>query len=600
MDRQFAGVNQPPPATPPRHGSSTYGDSPLAVSPVSALSPSRRGIKGPRIALDSNLGGRDTTETEREANDAPGTAKKVTWSKTEEVLEFDVEEERRRRSGASTISESTMSERSDDDADRSGDSSIVFEEGGSLVMHDSVDVDGEAEDESSASIASKIDEMIEEFTDVFSPSLISDEPSMEGPSIASTPLTMPLPKVPSPASVVPLPVLPLAPRSRPSSSTVPASTFASASYPGSTEDKSVSFSYDDTASQFVSELPALATSRSFAPTKKASTPSLYKPSEYALPDLPENSPFVGFTSPVVLPLSPRAFRNELHHSTTAAVTGPPSPYRSPRSPNRPPSLLLPPIPLSPASIPLSRHASIVEAEDNDGTIRGAGPMNMGRDKLFERSRKYEDMLEGVSGALEKDAKSIGASSAQEVGIVDKESIEAPSLSIYRSVTKGPRAIPARPALNSSASTTSSTSSGSSTSIIASESALDRLQQGVRDQAAASTRTLVKENESVVKLTPRKGRARKSLSTGDIQVSYFRRLSNCCTTNANHHRTQDVKGPPTPSKIRASPLLNSSTLNAAEEAEDDFASGMHTSLKQIFKSQVRQITDTPVSDECSTY
>ncbi|GAA5986825.1 hypothetical protein JCM11641_007809 [Rhodosporidiobolus odoratus] len=188
--RVYAGAAVPPPTSPP-----------------SALSPIRRGIRGPR-AMDGNGDYDDGEETEREEAYASRTLRRqpsnktVTWAETEEVLEFEVEEERRRSmmsDASSTFSDddryyrnghgSTDEEDSEDDiyaVHIGGNGSYSFEEGGSVevhdLSHDGADSDAEESVVSTGSCAmddmiGQIDSYIHEgesyeTTDIFSPSQI--------------------------------------------------------------------------------------------------------------------------------------------------------------------------------------------------------------------------------------------------------------------------------------------------------------------------------------------------------------------------------------------------------------------------------------------
>ncbi|KAK4058064.1 Bud site selection protein bud4 [Microbotryomycetes sp. JL221] len=162
-DRRIAGSSIPPPNTPPHHRRSTsismspaatteaiYGSPSKPVIP-SALSPQRRGFKGPcDSSYDDDNNNHDARMGGRTLRRQPS-AKTVTWAATEEVLEYEVDEdEHRRESGVSSVlSSSEDGDNSygydedvkyyghDDSFDnRSANTSLGFEEGGSVEVHD--------------------------------------------------------------------------------------------------------------------------------------------------------------------------------------------------------------------------------------------------------------------------------------------------------------------------------------------------------------------------------------------------------------------------------------------------------------------------------
>ncbi|GAA6061693.1 hypothetical protein JCM10212_005985 [Sporobolomyces blumeae] len=179
-DRRIV-ASGPPPPTPPR---SSVEES-ITLSPNgSAMSPIRRGMRGPRpMGQDGEFD--DGDETEREELSRPlrrqPSNKTVTWAETEEVLEFEVEEERRRSmmSDASTLSDDdrrySSDEYDDEDYDRpyphhqGDDSSYSYQEGGSIEVHS---VDGDSDNDESVvsttsstmeDIMGQIDDQISEF-----------------------------------------------------------------------------------------------------------------------------------------------------------------------------------------------------------------------------------------------------------------------------------------------------------------------------------------------------------------------------------------------------------------------------------------------------
>ncbi|BGP12856.1 hypothetical protein JCM10213_005229 [Rhodosporidiobolus nylandii] len=223
---------------------------PLPQSPPSALSPGRRGIRGPR-PLDGSFDDGDETEREDAALSSrtlrrQPSNKTVTWAETEEVLEFEVEEERRRSmmsDASSTFSSDDgdhgrygsedEEEDSEDDGYRAyhpqqhaqqqhyqhqfggphAGARYSFEEGGSVEVHDlsgdysysstyDHDAGSDAEDSVVSTGSSAMDDMIGQIdsyiheggsyevvtADIFSPSQIpsfSDSPDL--PSHHSSP-----------------------------------------------------------------------------------------------------------------------------------------------------------------------------------------------------------------------------------------------------------------------------------------------------------------------------------------------------------------------------------------------------------------------------
>ncbi|GAA6000450.1 uncharacterized protein JCM10292_001521 [Rhodotorula paludigena] len=219
--RVVAGASVPPPNTPPATERRLPDPREASRSPPpqqSAMSPVRRGMRGPRPL--SGDGG-DETDRAQEGDEEPvrtvrrqASSKSVAWAETEEVFEFEVEEERRRSmmSDASTLSdegryaygrgaESSEEDELDDDFAQHRQQ-YSFEEGGSIEVHDVRDVDDGASDADNSvvsSTSSAMDEVIGQIdhylheesyddTDVFSPSQIpsfSDQPDL--PSHRSIP-----------------------------------------------------------------------------------------------------------------------------------------------------------------------------------------------------------------------------------------------------------------------------------------------------------------------------------------------------------------------------------------------------------------------------
>lgn len=499
-DRRFvAGASRPPPITPPRSGSSsTYGESPLASSPDSAQ-PRRSagGASSPRnpvsiTPIRNKYSDGDDTETEgvasakRQQRAMGSNSKKVTWATTEEVLEFDIEEERR-RSGASNQSGSTLSERSYDEEEAdTTENSIVFE-GGSIEVHDiddSYDSDGESESaRSSASTVEEMMHMVDDFIseDVFSPSLISDEDPVSHNSfghIFESPARSPA-RLSSSAALSPLIS---SPRNRPTSITASSPRFTPAANPSSPKKVSSpfesSFSYDDAVAQILLDNNAPSQTLLSSPFKTIKSTSFASTSQYAIPHLPENSPFIGFNA-TTLPLTPRSSRSGINPRSSTPIAEESSPTRA--SPRSATAAILD---YGSPSQQLSRHASIVEGGEDmstfgsmRGSIRGPNKMSIGRERFDERTKRHEALLSGQSTA------------------------------------QTPRAIPARPPLNSNNSSIGLSTSSVASSIrviLANESALDRViaaAGGVAPQSPTPSEQVVKK-----KLPPK----RKSLSTGDLK------------------------------------------------------------------------------------
>ncbi|BGP21746.1 GTP binding protein [Rhodotorula toruloides] len=204
--RIIAGSSVPPPNTPPRerHYTSEASPSSLRSPGGSALAQTRRGMRGPRPISG---GYDDGEETEREevgrAVRRQPSSKSVAWAETEEVFEFEVEDERRRSglSDASTLSDEGRyygHDSFDEESDsphytHQPDGSFTYEEGGSVEVH-GVEDGSDADESVVSSASSAVDEVIGQIdeylheesatfdeTDVFSPSQIpsfTDQPDL--------------------------------------------------------------------------------------------------------------------------------------------------------------------------------------------------------------------------------------------------------------------------------------------------------------------------------------------------------------------------------------------------------------------------------------
>ncbi|SCV68584.1 BQ2448_705 [Microbotryum intermedium] len=154
-ERRFGGSADPPPNTPP-HARSATSESNGSPAPASAMSPHRRGAH-------------PSTETETHSTTASQvirrqpSAKTVTWAATEEVLEFEVDD--RRASGVSYASSTSDDagyyghEQDDSTEVEEGNSSMGFEEGGSVEVHDYNS--SEDDDDDGESAVSTVDELID-------------------------------------------------------------------------------------------------------------------------------------------------------------------------------------------------------------------------------------------------------------------------------------------------------------------------------------------------------------------------------------------------------------------------------------------------------
>ncbi|GAA5842429.1 hypothetical protein JCM9279_005380 [Rhodotorula babjevae] len=183
VSRHAAGASAPPPVSPPP-----------ATSTSSAMAPVRRGMRGPRPL--SGDAADDLEEDQGRVVRRQPSSKSVAWAETEEVFEFEVEEERRRSmmSDASGLSdEGYYGRRGEDDEDSSFEddgygaqhASYSFEEGGSVEVHDVDDGASDAEESVVSNTSSAMDEVIGQIdsylheesydaADVFSPSQIHD------------------------------------------------------------------------------------------------------------------------------------------------------------------------------------------------------------------------------------------------------------------------------------------------------------------------------------------------------------------------------------------------------------------------------------------
>ncbi|GAA6051276.1 hypothetical protein JCM3770_006791 [Rhodotorula araucariae] len=323
--RHVAGASVPPATTAAWRYSGEVGSPPAA----SAMSPVRRGMRGPR-PLDG-AAEPEGDELSRTVRRQPS-SKSVAWAETEEVFEFEVEEERRRSmmSDASTLSDEgryyggsgggdrvDSSEDDDDSFTGPEHASYSFDEGGSVEVHD-LDAGSDAEESVVSNTSSAMDEVIGQIdsylheesydeTDVFSPSQIPsfsdghDQPDL--PSHRTTPGY-----------------------ASPQVAQVPPSAFSVSTVPGGDDagsDVMSTSAYDDDDDEVdeahfaatrnailargLATIPATPMSpprpplpsppiASRAPTADPIPSSLlaHSDSQFSLPDIPGTSPFIGF------------------------------------------------------------------------------------------------------------------------------------------------------------------------------------------------------------------------------------------------------------------------------------------------------------------
>lgn len=456
--RVIAGSSVPPPNTPPRerYYASDASPSSLRSPGGSALAQTRRGMRGPRPISG---GYDDGEETERE--DAGRTvrrqpsSKSVAWAETEEVFEFEVEDERRRSglSDASTLSDEGRyygHDSSDEESDSPNythqpDGSFTYEEGGSVEVHD-VEVGSDADESVVSSASSAMDEVIGQIdeylheesatfdeTDVFSPSQIpsfADQPDL--PSHHNT-------------SGYSSPNIPQAPASAFSISTV------SGTEDGLSEVMSASSYDDDDEEQHDAHFtatkeailsrgraslpdapgspgrppltppPVSIAAATLAPQQFTASTIVKSESQFSLPDIPGTSPFLGFEDdgaarsvvtldgdaqplalPATKPLQPRPHEptSKTAPPTASATLGPAFVEKA----DRPIQSVAPTgrVAQLEASPVLSRKASLVGSDVTtssvswygssvNGSLRG-GTIRLGRDRLEERMKAHQALF----------------------------------------------------------------------------------------------------------------------------------------------------------------------------------------------------------------
>ncbi|KAK4702135.1 pre-mRNA-splicing factor RBM22/SLT11, partial [Phenoliferia sp. Uapishka_3] len=573
-DRKFAGSSLPPPSTPPHERARS-----ASTSPSSALSPSRRGIKGPRPPTDSDAAA-DAERREDEAAEGrrilrrQASTKTVTWAETEEVLEFEVEEERRRSSAASDLSRSTCSSSSgSSDGDRSYDSeeaSIGFEEGGSVEVHD---LDYDSEPESAVSSGSTVEDLVDTIDSfIAEDSFRADEDVFGGqrldyggegshPALAHRGITS----------------APMSAFSNSSASNASSSATQDTDTDGGATSDS---SYDDEeelaqATKAHTALDAVEQTFDITPTSSPPTspltapgllPSISLDSNYSLPELAENSPFLGFDDDGA---ASSVVTMDLNRPSQAATTEPlassahtqslSTPFQS-----TPTSLRTAPVPLSGGSTihptsdfspmrssfatsspspRLSREVSI-SSSDASGTYRTTGRLAANREAFEEKIRRSAALLESIDSAPVLPTFTL-VSSPQETDVstmtpnLSLESFPNPPIPLKGlSIPSSSKAIPARPALRLGGSGLKPSDSASAK--LGMESPLERLSREVSvgeaeeqwklkqsgstgsldSQASSESATERREKEIIERKRSLKAggpgkKGRRSMSTGDM-------------------------------------------------------------------------------------
>ncbi|GAA5923184.1 uncharacterized protein JCM15063_003564 [Sporobolomyces koalae] len=353
------------PTTPPRtHVTAESG----AMSPNgSALSPLRRGIRGPRpMGLEGD--GDEGEETEREETISrplrrQPSNKTVTWAETEEVLEFEVEEERRRSmmSDASTGSEDDRryynhddsSDDYEDDDDtlhshrpyQSHPQEYSFQEGGSIEVHEFDESD--AEESVVSTTSSAMDDMIEQIDDFIQEESFDDQTKHQprgysarsvGPASASTVLrSAPADDIVSEVNSASSydddeeDVLRSAKQYLLSRSAISSN---SARAPGSPQRPQLPSPPTPTAP--IQAAPPIPAELPHLGAVSSSSGMQQSDSQYSLPDIPGTSPFLGFDDES----AGRVTGPNTEHASIA-VTQPLSPRRTPLPTSPPPNQLTP-------------------------------------------------------------------------------------------------------------------------------------------------------------------------------------------------------------------------------------------------------------------
>lgn len=525
FDRRFTGSTAAPPQSSPTTSTPPY---PTSAQRFHDTSPSRAPLANTTHESDGG-----ETETEGVRPLAGGTTlggKSVTWAANEEVLEFEVDEGLSAEGSSILSGGSTISEQSFEGEDDDGGSILVFDDG-SLIDH------GDDDDtESSISVADEVMLMVDGALE-----------EINSPALHSTSQRA----VPRPVST--------SHESPFSPSTISAYLSASASpalseRPFDADGAASESSYDDFEDPTEADKIAIArahmlerskVAQPFKPTLQnrrpntSGAPHTFLPttlpapqstvrqviaphsapppstgylvarstihndsSKYALPQLSENSPFLGFgMDEITSSVSPPT-----HYSRFPAPAIEATLPLTPRS-QRSSVASVQSIPLSPtlaldrsASI-LSRHASILDS--NTASLRGS-PLASGGSPRFG--------MGSVSGSIRGPSKLAAGRARLEESTRERSKFEeedspprAPSKATLISPSKGsqqPRAIAARPPLNSNSSSSVAASSLASTStstLTVMESALDRISKGNVNGTGPPRR-------------------RRSLSTGDARVS----------------------------------------------------------------------------------
>ncbi|KAI5478456.1 GTP binding protein [Pseudohyphozyma bogoriensis] len=425
--RVLAGTSAPPPMTPPRQSAGGSPSTPNgdATPTASGLLTSHR-MKGPRApaphdpdydymeALKAAEAERNGEESERPLRHK-ASSKTVTWAATEEVLEFEVEDASRRESNASSLMGGGSSEEGseyddeeeedrrvsyeyDDDDGAQGyfeEDNSGFEEGGSLVIHND-DSEEEEEDHpfeltsvsmkyqdsdvgtgSTASTAGTVDDVLDEIDKIRD--TMEDEMAERelAGDIEGTEVFNGLRRFSEEY------------RRASATSGHPTSAFSEVSsvYTDEPADDTTSVSsYDEDGDDLAASTMDVFSSKSTTsapPAPTTSAPSIAAPSvaaassststgmttsssAYSLPDLPENSPFMGFdddgaaSSVVTIDLNGARPTSMATSTAPLSSTNPDSPILSAFA-ETPSSRAGPSVSTTPLSAPLHSQVSLAMA-----------------------------------------------------------------------------------------------------------------------------------------------------------------------------------------------------------------------------------------------
>ncbi|KAL8286222.1 hypothetical protein RQP46_004710 [Phenoliferia psychrophenolica] len=565
--RVIAGTSAPPPATPPQERArSSSGATSPAPSPSSALSQSRRGIRGPRAPVDLDAGADETEgeeEEDRRVLRRQASTKTVTWAETEEVLEFEVD---RRSSVASSMLSEGEGERSFDSTG-SDDPSFGFEEGGSVEVHSLDDGGGDSsadEDDNASAVSNQsgVDDLVDTIDSFM---LEEDQLRIDerDDSFGEERVQYGGRRAPP------------APQSAFSTSTVEGDQQEE-------EQQNSDSSYDDDeelhqAAKAHSALDQVELTFDLASPPTSPAPPTPRPAQtqslgltaYSLPDVPQTSPFLGFaddggaSSVVSMDLTPRAPRTA--HSSSSSVIPTTEPLQSPRIPTTSTptrnSIQLTAPDLSPIlsafiqdspELPLSREASLVGSDYRASLRGGSGKLAANREAFEEKLRRQQAILESFDPAPSSSrAATVGSATGSGSGTpkstttspVEPDVFLSPNLASFpnppllQPVSRPPssKAIPARAALRNTASNSNLRVEPVPATSLSSiqygmESPLERLGREVLPTTNSSvslasmgsglSATELREAQIIERKRSLKkegrGRPRRSLSTGDAR------------------------------------------------------------------------------------